>query len=271
VQVTVGYVQHDIAFGAKEANRAHYQREIAAASDADLLVLPELALTGYDFPDCATLAALAEPFGEGDTSQWLLELAATHNTTLVCGYAEQAGEHFYNSALVATPDGALKNYRKIHLFSREKDLFAPGDARPLVCDTPAGRIGVMICFDWFFPEVARCLALDGAVIIAHPANLVLPWCQQAMFARSIENRVHSITANRIGTESQAGRTLTFTGRSQVMNTRGLRLVEAPEDAPHTGTATIELDDAADKRLNEYNDLLGDRRPELYPSLFESKA
>ncbi|MBI1317572.1 MAG: hypothetical protein GC168_01305 [Candidatus Hydrogenedens sp.] len=243
-----------------------YEREIALAKSADLLVLPELALTGYDIPDLEALARLSEPFGEGPTSTWLVESAAKYNTTLVCGYSESAGEKFYNSAMVALPSGELHNYRKIHLYSREKDLFAHGEERPLVCETPAGKVGVMICFDWFFPEVARCLAIDGADIIAHPANLVLPWCQDAMFARSIENRVYTITANRIGKESQAGRTLTFTGRSQVMSTRGVRLSEAPTDQPHTGLAKIELDEASNKRINAHNDLFEDRKPGQYASI-----
>lgn len=125
---------------------------------------------------------------------------------------------------------------------------------------------MMICFDWIFPETARSLALQGAQIIAHPSNLVLQYCQRAMYARSVENRVFTITANRIGTEERAGRTLTFTGASQVLNPRGDTLVSAPGDEEHVGVAEADLTHADDKHITEYNDLMAQRRPDMYQGL-----
>jgi len=265
-EVTVGYCQHAIQFGEKEANRAAFDAMIADAAKADLLVLPELALTGYDFPDAESLETLAEPFESGETSQWLMGKAAEYDVNIVCGYPEACGDDFFNSCLLATADGQLHNYRKIHLFDRETTLFQPGDAPPKVYETNAGRIGLMICFDWIFPETARCLALEGAQIIAHPSNLVLPWCQRAMFARCVENRVFAITANRIGTETQAERELTFTGHSQVLNTRGETLVQAPVDTEHVGLTRIRPEQADEKHLNPHNELWPDRRPEMYGAM-----
>ena len=125
------------------------------------------------------------------------------------------------------------------------------------------RIGMMVCFDWIFPEAARSLALQGAQIITHPANLVLPYCQQAMLTRSLENGVFSITANRYGLEVLGEQKLAFTGASQVVSQRGARLVDAPTSGDCV--AVVEIDPAAaeDKRITPRNDLLGDRRTEYY--------
>jgi 5-aminopentanamidase len=264
--INAGYLQYEVVFGDWDANAAQVRDLIAQAKGADLLVLPELAFSGYDFHDKDELLSLAEPFENGPTRTLLTELARVHNTILVVGYAESASEGCYNSAMLICPDGTAHNYRKIHLFNQEQDVFLPGDKAPAVVDTPVGRIGMMVCFDWFFPETARCLALAGAQIIAHPSNLVLPWCQQSMFARSIENGVFTITANRIGTESRTDRSLTFTGGSQVLGNRGEELAKAPTDAAHVGMAAIEPSDADNKTIANRNDLLGNRRPALYPKL-----
>lgn len=260
---TTSVLQFEVQFGSPDQNRATLAAHIAAAPPSDLIVLPELAVSGYDFPDQTSARALAESFESGPTRELLTRLAAQHDATIIAGYAEQAPEGLYNSAMLIMPDGAAVNYRKLHLFNREQRWFLPGDAPAPVVETPAGRIGLMICFDWFFPETARSLALRGAQIIAQPANLVLPWCQRAMFARSVENKVFTITANRIGTETQAGRELGFTGQSQILNPRGETLAAAPPDADATLTAALDPTDADDKTIAELNDLFANRRPEHY--------
>lgn len=265
-RVKIGYGQFLPIFGDLDGNRARMAEVIRNAKQADLLVLPELATSGYEFLDRDELARLAEPFLEGETSQLLLKLAAETDTVLVAGYAERAGEQFFNSSMLATPDGKLENYRKIHLFHREKELFAPGDAVPTVVETKAGRIGQMICFDWSFPETARLIALAGGQIIAHPSNLVMPWCQRAMFTRCLENSVYAVTANRIGTEERVGRVLTFTGQSQVTGPRGETLLSAPIDSEETKIVEVDLEMADEKRYNELNHRYEDRRVELYGAL-----
>lgn len=264
--INAGYVQYDVAFGDWSANARQVRTLVAAAKGADLLVLPELAFSGYDFRDKAELASLAESFEDGPTRTLLSEVARENNVVLVAGYAEAAPEGCYNAAMLLCPDGTAHNYRKIHRFNREQDLFLPGDKAPAVVETPAGRIGMMICFDWFFPETARCLALAGAQIIAHPSNLVLPWCQRAMFARSIENGVFTITANRIGTESRTERSLSFTGGSQLLNPQGEALLKAPLDEADAQSIALNLEEADDKSIAGRNDLLADRRTVLYSGL-----
>jgi predicted amidohydrolase len=261
----IGFVQYDVRFGAAAENAATV-RALTAGVQADLLVLPELALSGYDFPTPEAAREAAEPFGEGATFALATELAAATGAAIVAGYPERTATGCYNSALLVTPGGKQYNYRKIHLFNREQDLFLPGDAPPPVVETPAGRVGLMICFDWFFPEVARSLALRGADILAHPSNLVLPWCQRAMFARSVENAVFSITANRVGTEAQAGRSLTFTGGSQVMDPDGAVLAAADTTGAACQVVDVDIARARDKSRAGRNDLFANRRPELYPGL-----
>ncbi|MBL7645767.1 MAG: hypothetical protein JNK74_06185 [Candidatus Hydrogenedentes bacterium] len=267
MSITASFLQYEVAFGDHAANAATVRRLLSDAPDFDLLVLPELAFSGYDFRDRDELHALAEPFQDGPTASLLCGLARERDAVIVAGYAERAPEGCYNSAMLVCPGGAAHNYRKIHLFNREQDVFLPGDAPPTVVDTPAGRIGMMICFDWFFPETARCLALAGAQIIAHPSNLVLPWCQRAMFARSLENAVHTITCNRIGTEARTDRSLTFTGGSQILNTKGETLVSAATDGESLGVATLDPACADSKLIAGRNDLFGDRRPALYGDLY----
>jgi len=268
----VGFGQYEVKFGDKEANFATIERLVGEAPTADLLVLPELGATGYDFHSPDEVREHAEVFGDGPTSDLLRRLAAQHNVTMVIGYPElePTSDKLYNSCMLITPDGAATNYRKIHLFSRENELFTPGDALPPVVETPAGRVGLMICFDWFFPETARVLALAGAQIIAHPSNLVLCYCQRAMYARSVENGVFSITANRVGEETRVGRSLTFTGASQVLDTKGNVLAQAPPDGEFVGLATISAADADNKQINPHNHLLVSRRVDLYGE-FSAKA
>lgn len=260
---TVGYSQFEPVFGKPKTNHATIRRMADEGKAADLLVFPELCTSGYDFIDRDELASLAEPFPTGPTSLLARELAAEYKTTLVIGYPESAGGLFYNSCVLASPDGTLANYRKLHLFSRESKIFAPGDAHPPVIDTSAGKVGLMICLDWLFPEAARILALGGAQILAHPSNLILPHCQKAMVTRSIENGVFSITANRIGTEARTDRSLTFTGASQVLDNRGRMLVSAPTDAEHLGLIEVDPARADDKMITEENHLLEDRRSDIY--------
>jgi len=133
-----------------------------------------------------------------------------------------------------------------------------------VWDIGPTKIGVMVCFDWFYPESARTLALKGADIICHPSNLVLPHCPDAMVTRSLENRVFSITANRIGVEARGGRKpLTYIGLSEIVDPCGSILHRAPSDREDLHVVDIDPQTARDKSLNGYNNLFRDRRPDVY--------
>jgi len=231
---------------------------------ADLIVLPELFSTGYQFISKAEAAELAEEIPSGYTTRRLIELSKAKSVYIVAGIAERHGLNIYNSAVLTGPEGFMGVYRKTHLFFEEKLWFTPGDTGFRVWETRIGRIGIMICFDWFFPEAARTLALRGADIIAHPANLVLPFCPEGMITRCLENRVFAITANRIGTEQRGGKPpLTYIGSSEIVSPAGKVLYRASQDREELGAAVINPEEARNKKLNPFNDLFADRREDFY--------
>ena len=259
----VGYYQSHPAFGEVEKNLEKFSKRLGSAK-CDLLVLPELAFSGYQFVSQDEVFDLSEPVPDGPTTQTCLKLAQQYGMHLVVGLPERDGGRCYNSAIVVGPSGYVGCYRKTHLFFEETLFFSPGNSGLQVWDIGQARIGVMICFDWYYPEAARTLALKGADILCHPSNLVLPHCPDAMVTRSLENRVFSITANRIGQEARGeGRPLTFIGKSEVVSPKGKILHRAPIDQEELMIVDIALHEARDKSINPYNDLLKDRRPEMY--------
>lgn len=260
-----GFFQFNTAFGRKQENLEKV-RSAARDTSPDLLVLPEFFATGYQFISRDEVADLSEPVPKGETTEFLAGLSREKGIYIVAGLPERDGDIFFNSAVLTGPEGFLGRYRKTHLYFEENLFFAPGNTGFRVWDTKIGRIGIMICFDWFFPESARTLALRGAEVIAHPSNLVLPYCPQSMPVRCLENRVYAVTANRTGRE-QRGNTqaLTFIGQSQITSPQGEIVVRAGIDDEMLGTADLDLSRARDKKLNDFNDLIKDRKPALYDS------
>jgi predicted amidohydrolase len=182
---------------------------------------------------------------------------------IVTGFAERAERGIYNSAAAVDGSGVLLIYRKAHLFLDEKDLFLPGNTAFQPLNYRGVHIGVLICFDWAFPEAARTLALRGAHILVHPSNLVLQYAQKAMITRSIENGVFSITANRWGIETLGEKTLSFSGASQVVDDKGRVLADAPSGADSVRVCTIDPQQAENKYITSRNHLFADRRTDLF--------
>ncbi|MHA2161950.1 MAG: nitrilase-related carbon-nitrogen hydrolase, partial [Candidatus Thorarchaeota archaeon] len=189
--------------------------ELATSRNVDVLVLPELANSGYVFNSLDEADSLAELIPNGEFSKLLIEWSR-EGGFVVAGICEKTSDGLYNSAGVFAEGKHLATYRKIHLFDKENEWFNSGSAEPPVIEYQDQLYGIMVCFDWAFPETSRILALNGAQVILHPANLVLPYCQNAMITRSIENRVFTATANRIGKE----RGILFSGGSQVTTPKG---------------------------------------------------
>ena len=264
---TIGLLQTAPVFGAIEQNLAHVEQQLADVQ-ADLIVLPELFATGYSFGDRAEAGSLAEPFPSGPTVERIAALSRQTGGMIVAGFPEHDGDRIYNAAFVVAAGAPLGCYRKLHLFGFEGECFDPGDAAPPVFEHEGLRVGVMICFDWMFPETARALMLSGADVIAHPSNLVLPgWCQRAMGIRALENRLYAVTANRHGDEARPPRPmLRFTGESQIMSPAGERLVSAEASADTYLEANVNLRSARSKRIPSGNDIRMDRRPEWYQGL-----
>ncbi|MFO1435024.1 MAG: nitrilase-related carbon-nitrogen hydrolase, partial [Gammaproteobacteria bacterium] len=231
-----------------------------------LIVLPELAFTGYYFADRDEALTLAEDPDSSDTVAALIQLARQRDFFLVTGFTERKQDKLFNSSLLIGPDGLVHTYRKLHLFNTEKEVFDAGDTPLSVQEVRGVRIGMMVCFDWAFPEVTRSLALQGADIIAQPANLVLGFCQQTMLTRCLENRVFAITANRFGTDKRPHGEVTFTGRSQIVAPGGQLLQRAASKRQCLYLTEIDPGLARNKAITARNDLLQDRRPEFYIEL-----
>ena len=181
------------------------------------------------------------------------------------GFNERHNALLYNSAILIGPKGYIGKYRKLHLFMNEKDYFKPGDVGLPVFDIGLCKIGMLVCFDWIFPEVWRILALKGAEIICHPSNLILPgFAQKAVPIHALTNRVYIVTANRIGTEGD----LSFTGLSTIADPKGEILVQASQAEEEVGIKDIDITMARDKMITHRNDVFSDRRPGEYSLLTE---
>jgi 5-aminopentanamidase len=261
--VRVGFYQFDPQFGEVTKNLDVVRAKLDHV-DADLIVLPELFASGYQFVSHEEAQRLAEPVPDGPTVRCLIEIAKRRGLHLVAGLLEKAGSRCYNSAVLVGPSGFLGCYRKTHLFYEETQWFTPGDSGFLVWDIGSAKIGIMICFDWYYPEAARTLAMQGADIICHPSNLVLPNCPDSMPVRCLENRVFAVTCNRIGSEERGGKErLTYIGQSEVVTPKGVIRHRASQDREELTIVEIDPAEARNKNVNRYNDLLRDRRPSLY--------
>jgi predicted amidohydrolase len=268
--VRIGCAQIAPRVGDPEGNRrlAREALRTATGSGARIVLLPELVTSGYVFESAEEARGLALPVE--DLSDWGEE-AARAEAVVIGGFAELGEDGaVYNSAAVFGPDGLLAVYRKTHLWDREKLCFEPGANPPPVIDTPFGRIGVAICYDLYFPELMRGLALGGADLIALPANL--PLFPRPEGERPVETALAQATAHvskvwvaicdRTGPE----RGVEWTGASCVVDPDGW-LAAGPVEDYGVGLLHAEADFmlSRDKAWGERNDVVGDLRPELYPS------
>lgn len=248
----VGFVQMDSQLMDIEGN-VDRALGLLERVDADLMVLPELFNTGYNFSKRSQVEKVAERSPEGFTTQKLLEFSKAKRVMIVAGIAERKGGSIYNSAIVLNQK-YLGTYRKVHLFWNEKKFFKPGREFKVY-----GDVGVMVCFDWYFPESMRTLMLRGARIVAHPSNLVLSHCPDSMRTRCLENRAFAVTADRIGRE----RGLKYIGRSQIVTPKGRVLYRASSNREEVIVREVDLNEASNKKVTELNDIIRDRQPSAY--------
>ncbi|WP_430816661.1 nitrilase-related carbon-nitrogen hydrolase [Carboxylicivirga sp. RSCT41] len=235
---------------------------LMAPSDSDLYVLPELSNSGYNFIDRQNAFDNSESIEDSIYIQRLMALAKNKNAHIVSGFCERDNDKLYNSSVLINSEGVAGLYRKLHLFLNEKDYFEPGNKGLPVFDTPIGKIGMLICFDWMFPEAWRTLALKGAQIIAHPSNLVLPYCQGVTPSYALVNRCYTATANRIGTEGD----LTFTGQSVLSDINGKVVIKGSKDESQLLSAEIDISLADSKYVTARNHVFEDRRNDVYGDL-----
>lgn len=271
--VTVASIQMEPRIGRKDENLARSVAlvERAAAGGAALVVLPELANTGYVFESRAEAFALAEPVPNGPSTQAWIEVARRCNTLIVAGIAERDGERLYNAAVVVGPTGWLGTYRKLHLWGDEHLFFEAGDKGLPLFHTPWGRLGVVICYDGWFPEVYRLLAMQGADVVAMPTNWVpmpgQPAGSPAMantlaMASAHSNGLNIVCANRTGTE----RGQPFIGQSLIVDAQGWPVAGPAAESGEDLVLTAQLDLKATRQarqLNAFNHVLRDRRDDVY--------
>lgn len=277
--VRVAVAQFDPQVGIENLKRnadAVYQRlEAAVANKAKLIVLPELATTGYCFTGREEAYAHAEPVPSGPTVQGWIAFAAKHDVYIVGCLAEQDGLQLFDTAVLVGPEGYIGRYRKTHLWNNEKLWFTPGNEGYPVFETRIGRIGLLVCWDIWFPETTRIVSQLGADIICMPTNWV--WTPPPLYdasgtcmaayltiAAAHSNNVFIAVADRVGQERGAG----FMGNSLIASTNGWpvgRIAGAEEDT--ILYADIDLTSVRTAPIwNQLNDLHRDRRTDLYDPL-----
>ncbi len=266
----IGYFQYRPIFGKVRHNLNKVVNRLSGVK-AGLIVLPELAFTGYYFRDRAEVKTLAEDPKHSVTVDALKTLCKKQKFHIVTGFTEKSRDKYFNSALLIGPKGVEHTYRKLHLFNEETRWFDDGDIPLQINRLRDVQIGMMVCFDWAFPEVTRVLALQGADIICHPSNLVLGYCQQTMLTRCLENKVYAITTNRYGYDKRPHGNLRFTGSSQIVAPGGTLLHRAVSQADELYIMDIDPKLARDKSITARNDVLRDRRPEYYSELTKRKG
>ena len=259
----IGLIQMNPVLGDTDANIAKIDTLLKDTREADLVVLPELCHCGYNFDSKQQAFDTSENISDSRYIEFLTERCRRYEQHIVSGLNERDSDRLYNSAVLVGPEGVTGTYRKLHLFYNEKDFFAPGDKGLPVFDIGSCKIGMLICFDWIFPEAWRVLALGGADIVCHPANLVIPeLCQRAVPVHAVTNRIFVVTANRIGVEGD----LTFTGRSTIAGPKAEVLFQASADKEETKTLAIDIALARDKNATPRNNLFEDRRPDQYAAV-----
>ncbi|NAZ36157.1 N-carbamoylputrescine amidase [Rubellimicrobium sp. CFH 75288] len=249
----------------------------AAGAGARLILLQELFESRYFCitEDPAHLAT-ARPFEGNPLIARFAALAGELGVVLPIPFFEEAGQARFNSVAVADADGrVLGTYRKAHIPQgpgyEEKFFFSPGDTGFRVWDTAAGRIGVGICWDQWFPESARVMALMGAEILLYPSAIgsepeapdwdSQPHWETVMRGHAGANLMPLVASNRVGTEIQGGRTVTFYGSSFVADATGRIVAKGGRESEEIVLATLDMDAAAELRRSW--GLFRDRRPDLY--------
>jgi len=228
-------------------------------------------MSGYAFADRREASDCAEPANGPSVEAWAAA-ALRHDVVVVGGFPELAGGRLYNSAALVDPSGIRAVYRKLHLWNREKLVFEPGEDPPPLVDTPAGRIGVGVCYDIVFPELTRRLALEGADILAFPTNSPViddagaPWSMEVVVAASTAyvNRVFVVVTDRCGLE----RGIDWVGGSVIVAPGGRMLAGPPSAGSPAVTLIADCDvgESRDKRWGPRNDVFGDRRSDVLPGV-----
>lgn len=255
----IAQIQFNPRVGELERNQKRVAELLSQTNDARLVILPELANSGYNFLNRKQAYLLANTVEESKFVDMLVETTRKQNKYIISGFHEREGDELYNTSLFISPKGDINKYRKIHLFMNEKQIFSIGNLGLPVFEFEGYKLGMLICFDYLFPEVWRIMALKGADIIAHPSNLVSYKAFRVVPAQAVINRFFIFTTNRIGTE----REISFSGRTFAVDPEGGLVAEASVAKEEILFTEIDPLQARNKMLTEKNHVLDDRFPEEY--------
>lgn len=274
--VAVAVIQPHLAVGDVAGNRQHLDAGLdeAVTAGARIVVHTELAPCGYVFDGYDELLSVAETV-DGPTITGWAAAAERHDLVIAGGFAERCDGHVHNSAVIVDATGVRAVYRKAHLWDTEKLIFTPGDDLPPVVDTVHGRIGLMICYDMEFPEWVRAVALRGAQLLAVPTNwpaYPIPDGQDPEILAKIRanasiNHMAVAAADRVGDERGVG----WLGRSTIVDADGYYLAgPASVTDPAVLVAQVDLTASDNKQISPRNNLITDRRPELYARAWKER-
>ena len=271
--IRIACIQSNPIFKDIESNLKRFEKFVSEA-EADIVIFPELALTGYFFTSTEEAKKYAEPLN-GQLIKKIRQIAKENNIAIITGFLEEEHGLLFNSAIAIDRHGELVgHYRKVHLFYYEKVVFTPGNLGFPVFEIEVRigekiQLGMMICYDWRFPEAARSLAIKGAEVIAIPSNIVTTtgMLLETLKVRAFENKVIIAFADRIGVEKAQieGKTeeLVFRGQSCIINYNGdiLSLDSSQEES--ITYADVLTDEARSKNINKYNNIFNDRQIKTY--------
>jgi predicted amidohydrolase len=271
--IRIGCVQIDPVFGDIESNLKKFEKFVSDA-DADLLVFPELAFTGYFFTSTSQAKQFAQPI-DGMIVEKVRQIAKHSNIAIVTGFLEENNGILYNSAIAIDRNGSLAgHYRKVHLFYYEKVVFAPGDLGFPVFEIEVRngekiKLGLQICYDWRFPEATRSLAIKGAEVVAMPSNIVTTtgMLLETLRVRAFENKVIVAFADRVGSEKalidNKTEVLTFLGGSCIINYNGDVLNIGSSQEESITYANVINENTRLKNINNFNNIITDRQNKMY--------
>ena len=255
----VTQIQFNPQVGEMESNFSEVSNLLSKTKDATLVILPELANSGYNFVDREQALSLGSVVQDSRFVEMVIETARKQNQYIVTGFHELDGDQLFNTSLFVSPNGEIGKYRKIHLFMNEKQIFSKGNVGLPIFEMDGYKLGMLICFDYLFPEIWRIMGLKGADIIAHPSNLVTYKAFKVVPAQAIINRFFIFTTNRFGTE----REVSFSGKSFVVDPEGEVIAEASAAKAELLTSTIDPSQSRNKMITEKNHVINDRFPEEY--------
>jgi predicted amidohydrolase len=271
--IRIGCVQSNPIFCDIKSNLSKFE-EVVSSADADLLVFPELALTGYFFTSSEEAKKYSQTI-TGELVEDIKRIAKENSIALVTGFLEEENGKLYNSAIAIDRNGKLcGHYRKVHLFYYEKEVFSIGNLGFPVFDIEVRngeliKLGMMICYDWRFPEAARSLTLQGAEVIAVPSNIVTKtgMLLETLKVRAFENKIIVAFADRVGTEKTSINghieELHFRGESSIINYNGEILFQCSSQGESIAYADVMPKETRSKNINPFNNIIEDRQNKLY--------